>query len=520
MLFENDFITLTLENDTVSLYTKKGGFPLKSFDQVTQQLPRLRISSFPELRRALSTVETMTEIGTYSPEIVLSVSSGSMKAEAEILLTAEELEEKLEALPGYLDALLDEARITGGRLKVDWDAVRPRQPFLAAKGKEPLKGKDAQTKYIEAPERRPVIREDGSANYYEMNFVTPVKKGDWLGEKIPAEEGTPGMDIYRNEIPGKRGLDVKLFYDRKSVEETEEQGKIVLRAAHGGVLEFQNGVVGVGRQLVIEGDVGPETGSVTFDGTVVISGTVLAGYSVIATGDISVGAKEGVTNAKEIRSEQSDIYIQGGIFGGGSTVLEASGTIFIKHANDCILYAQTIQVGLYLLGSEVAAEHVYVDRLRGRIIGGRTEAMYRIECATAGNQHERNTVLIARGIDKEALQIEIQQLAQSIKDMQQQICTLEVHIEPLEAVASTLAGSQAEAYAKVRKTIHDSQNEIYVLDELIQKKLHIMKTAVRPQIEITKEANAGVTIQVGTKSSVLSSPTKGVFELTDGVLNI
>ena len=37
--------------------------------------------------------------------------------------------------------------------------------------------------YIEIPERRPVIREDGSADYYEMNFVTPVNEGDWLGEK-------------------------------------------------------------------------------------------------------------------------------------------------------------------------------------------------------------------------------------------------------------------------------------------------------------------------------------------------
>ncbi len=520
MLFENDFITLTLENDTVALFTKKKGFPLKSFDQVTQQLPRLRITSFPELRSALSTVDTKTEIGTYSPEIILTVSNDNMKVEAEILLTAEELDERMKALPGYLDALLDDAHITGGRLDIDWVSIRPRQTFLAAEGTAPLKGKDAEARYIEAPERRPVIREDGSANYYEMNFVTPVKKGDWLGEKIPAEEGTAGMDVYGSEIPGKRGLDTKLFYDRKSVEETEEHGKIILRAAHGGVLQFQNGTVGVGRQLVIDGDVGPETGSVQFDGTVVISGTVLAGYSVIATGDVSVGAMEGVTNAKEIRSEQADIYIQGGIFGGGSTVLEASGTIFIKHANDCILYAQTVQAGLYLLGSEVVADYVFVDRLKGRIIGGRTEGMYRIECATAGNQHERNTVLIAKGVDKEGLQIEIQQLAQSIKDMQHQIGTLEAHVEPLEAGADKLAGAQAEAYEKIRQTIRNSQDEILLLDELIQKKLHMLKTAVRPQIEVTKEANAGVTIQVGTRVSVLTSSTKGVFELTGGVLNI
>lgn len=124
------------------------------------------------------------------------------------------------------------------------------------------------------------------------------------------------MDIFGNEIPGKKGLDNKLYYDRKSIEEVDEGDKIVLRASYGGVLEFENGIVGIGKQLVINGDVGPETGSITFDGTVVITGTILAGYSVNATGDISVGAREGVTNAKELRSEQADIYIQGGIFGG------------------------------------------------------------------------------------------------------------------------------------------------------------------------------------------------------------
>lgn len=45
-----------------------------------------------------------------------------------------------------------------------------------AEGKQPLQGEDAIITYIEIPERRPVIREDGSADYYEMNFVTPIKK--------------------------------------------------------------------------------------------------------------------------------------------------------------------------------------------------------------------------------------------------------------------------------------------------------------------------------------------------------
>ena len=105
-----------------------------------------------------------------------------------------------------------------------------------------------------------------------------------------------------------------------------------------GHLEYTNGIIGIGKQLIISGDVGPETGSITFDGAVAVYGTVLAGFSVNATGDISIEGNEGVTNAKEIQSSQGDIYIKGGVFGGGMTIVEAKGDIFIKHANNCKLY--------------------------------------------------------------------------------------------------------------------------------------------------------------------------------------
>lgn len=518
MLFENDYITLTLHDNTISMYTKKSGFPIKSFDKITQELPRLKITSFPELRRALATEDNESEIATYAPIIEIIVSPDKMRAEAEIYLTAKEIEDRKDELPGLVTDALRTKGIQSRGIDCNWNALKPRQSIIVSEGTPPVKGEDAVITYIEVPERRPVIREDGSADYYEMNFVTPIRKGDWLGEKIPAQEGTNGSDIFGNEIMSKKGLDSKLHYDRKSVEEVQENGKTVLRALHGGVLEFNNGIVGIGQQLIINGDVGPETGSITFDGTVVITGTVLAGYSVNATGDISVGAKEGVTNAKEIRSEQADVYIQGGVFGGGNTVVEAKGSIFIKHANECSLFAHTVQVGLYLLGSKVIADYVYVDRNKGRIIGGEIEAKYRIECAVAGNRHERVTVLTAKGVDKEALHIEVQKMAQSIKNLQKQIEQLERHIEPLEKIVKTLEGPKREAYNKICDALNKSREEVFGFDRAIQANLNIMKTSIPPQIEITREANPGVTIQIGARVTALESPTKGVFEMMDGVL--
>ena len=66
----------------------------------------------------------------------------------------------------------------------------------------------------------------------------------------------------------------------------------------------------------------------------------MAGYSVIATGDISIESLEGVNAAKLIKSTEGDVFIKGGIFGKGETMVEACKNIYIKHANDCTLEAK------------------------------------------------------------------------------------------------------------------------------------------------------------------------------------
>ena len=170
-------------------------------------------------------------------------------------------------------------------------------------------------------------------------------------------------------------------------------------------------------------------------------GTVLAGFSVNATGDISIEGNEGVTNAKEIQSSEGDIYIKGGIFGGGMTIVEAQGNIFVKHANNCKLYGKEVHVGLYLLGAEVIAESVFVDKNKGKIIGGEIEALYKIECAFAGNNHERKTILSAKGIDKEVIYMEIQEMAKNLKERQGIIEKLEQHALPFRNSGSRSEGA-------------------------------------------------------------------------------
>jgi uncharacterized protein len=520
VLTQNDYFDLLVEEENVIIRTKMSGYPLKSFDVITREHPRLKLNSFTTLRKALTDSENEHIIGIWLPAIEVAISSDKMKAQLYINLSTREFEENKTVILKQAEKVLDEVGVIYGKKALQKEPFKPGEPITAAVGTHPQDGEDAVITYIDIPERRPVIREDGIADYFEMNFVTSVEKDDWLGEKIPAQKGVDGTDVLGNTIPAQRGDDKKLIYDKKSVTEEQEMGKLVLRASHGGVLERINDVIGVGKQLIVNGDVGPETGSIKFDGALTIYGTVLAGFSVNATGDIVIEGNEGITNAKEIQSSKGDIYIKGGVFGGGMTIVEAQGNIYIKHANNCKLYGKEIHVGLYLLGTEAIAENVFVDKNKGKIIGGEIEALFKVECAFAGNNHERKTIIRSKGIDKDALFIKIQEMAKSLKELQEIVVKLEQHALPFERVAKNLQGPQSAIYKKMLKTINLNKEKISELDGEIQQELRKIKIAVPGQIEVTREAFPRTIIEIGSKSTTLRVTTKGVFTIVDGVLNV
>lgn len=517
MLVENEYFALIDQNNTIIMQTKKVGFPIKSFDALASDFPRLKLNSFKELMKALQN-EGIHEIGKYSAPCEVYISPSKMKVELYIHAKNEEFLADKEEFLKEAENLLDQRDVSYDKESLFSLAYLPSNPIIIAVGREPIKGENAHIKYIEMPDRKPNLREDGSADHYELNFVTSIAQDEWLGEKTPAKEGIEGVNVFGEPIAAKKGDDSKLVYDRKSIGEFEEDGKIVLKALHGGALEELNGVISVGKQLVIPHDVGTMTGSITFDGSVRVMGTVSAGFSINATGDISIEGKEGVTNADEIFSEEGDVYIKGGVFGGGETVIKAKKNVFVKHTNNCKIYGEQINIGLYSLGSELYANHICIDKHKGRIIGGIAEAMFSIECAMAGNSHERMTNLIVTGVNKEAELEEIQQLAEKLKAEHAELKKIELTLGKMENVKASLPAGQ---FDMLEKTCQARQQQIMSLDQTIKNKLQLVQVASTPKIIITKEAHPGVNITVGKRTSMLSRLTQGTFELTsEGVLNV
>ena len=127
----------------------------------------LRLILFLTLRKALSELDEDNNIGIWLPLVEMAISSDNMDVQLIANVTVNELDNNMDSILIEAEKLLDSARIIYGRKNLSAKHIVPGVPIIAAKGTEPKKGADAVITYIEPPERKPVIREDGVADYYE-----------------------------------------------------------------------------------------------------------------------------------------------------------------------------------------------------------------------------------------------------------------------------------------------------------------------------------------------------------------
>lgn len=517
---ENDFFRLNDEESTLYLTVYKP-YPIKKFDSIMKKHPRLKVTDFMELKKALEKAEeTPVPIGMLLPLIEIEIDQEAMTATAVINEVQIEILRREEYFREELRVMARELGIVYGYKDPVLSHVRSGKPFIIAEGSPPEKGENSEITYIERPERKPVIKEDDKADYYEMNFIFEVASGDWLGEKTRPMPGISGKNLFGEALKAEYGDDIPFSYDPKVAYEFDESGKKILRATKSGALEYINGILTIQDHLIIEGDVGVETGNVKFDGSISVRGTIMPGYSIIASGDLEVRANEGVVNAALIKSAEGSIYIRGGIFGRGVTEVEANQNIYVKHANECLLKAgEEINVGYYALGSTLLAKNIYVDERKGKLIGGRAEALFKITASIAGNQHERRTELIVKGIDKDNLLADLQVKAHELKTVQQNIDKVDVKIQGMVTMDSQ-SDEQKKLYETAKMHLSQLEEQFEDIDREIHAALTLIKYAQNEEIKITKEAHPNTLIQIGSVSKLLSKSTVGTFRVEDGVLNV
>jgi len=315
------------------------------------------------------------------------------------------------------------------------DRAKPGlKPFTIALGKEPVYPKNSEIRYHFPTDFRHAgkVNDDGSINFRDRGEIPFVKTDAFLAAKMPGTRGTPGMDISGEEIPVQEPFD-KAFEAGPGTQLSEDGLKVYA------TLDGQPHLDAMGRitvcpELNIEGDLGYETGDVIFEGNVVVSGTVKAGFKV----------KGATLTANEIEGAEidltGDLNVSLGIM--DTELVKVKGSVqakFIRNSKinafgDLIVQREIVDSTIYLSGACINTS--------GNIINSSLSANMGIEAGNIGSDGSAPSKLTI-GKDEHTL-MQVSVLDGKIRVNLETGAQADAEISRLEAEEQTLHGTIAQ----------------------------------------------------------------------------
>ncbi|WFD11202.1 DUF342 domain-containing protein [Tepidibacter hydrothermalis] len=522
-IIQNEFFDIFEDKEKLYIKTKKEGYDIANFSNLSTSHPQISIKYFLNLKNALEKIsDDNVEIGILKPKIELSISKDNTEAYFKLNISNDEFKNNKQQIIDSILSELDSNNIVHGIIHTALDEdIKTQENILIAKATPSKNGQDAIIKYLDLPDKKPNMREDGSTNYYEMNLILEVNKHDYLGEKIPLTKGVDGLNIKGDAIPAKPGKNKRLSYDRKTVGEFKEDNKIILRALTAGALSHNQGKVSVIKHLVIDGDVGYETGNIFFDGSVTVKGTVCDDFKVIATEDISIDSIMGIGAAEKIVSTNGDIYVKGGVCGKGKTLIHSKKSVFVKYANSCTIIAEdTINIGFYSLDSILESKSILLNPEKGKIIGGKISAYAKVVTGAIGNSSERKTIVNVKGFDRKQIKKELDELlikySSCLLEMEKNKKEMEVFENTVETTEELIKTHEYEYYNNIHEKL---TNEISELDQKRKYLTDCLHSKGEGEISILKNAHPQTFLEIKNLQKIIKKETSGTFYAQDNSLH-
>lgn len=262
---------------------------------------------------------------------------------------------------------------------------RPKEVLLA-EGRRPAQGIDGSLELFDLQVGKALYQEDahGIVDLKTVRVFDNVLPGQQVARIHPPAEGEPGVTATGQPIPGQPGKALSLKIG-KGLDLDPVSGLLV--ATLSGRLVHEGKKIEVSESYDVSGDVDYAIGNITFNGKVNISGDVLDGFSIQATGDITIGGSVGNCIIKS----DGDIVL-GSMSSVGHGLIRAGGSITARYINETIVEAQkdiSIQNEIRnCLIKTRGALHV-----NGVIVGGECIALQGIETNAVGGPSNIATIL-------------------------------------------------------------------------------------------------------------------------------
>lgn len=510
-IYSNDYVNFRLHGHDIYIIVSEIGY---SFDKLQEDLlknPRIKVTEFSTLKNTLLEVSSRPiMIGVYKPEIEINISNDHLKVYAKINLTQKEFDQGSKQY--YLDKILELLKDKGIIYGIQWqnllERIEPGTPILLALGRVPENGKDALIKTYVMKMVKPVIKENGGINYYELDLIDFVQKGDWLGERVEPTEGIPGKTVFGEIIPSQKGEQISLKYDTKTVEKLydEATGITTLVAKKSGVVLMKNDIVSVSEYLNIDGNVSFSTGNIHYDGSVNIKNTIEDNFSVIAKRDIQVLGDIGIGAVNILESYEGNIYIRGGIAGKNKAKIICKGNLFTKFAANCTIECEgVVHIGFYAMNCQIKAKEIVIESMKGKIIGGTTQGKIRVESGEIGSAAGTKTNIIVEGFKRSDIKKDYDYIVKSMEMLKGKSAFLKKKIS-IYALSQNLSIENRHIYELLLEENEKFRRNLKILGEEKKKCLEYLKVLGEGEIQVKKGIYSNVILQIRNEKKVIMDP--------------
>ena len=254
----------------------------------------------------------------------------------------------------------------------------------------PVPGEDGRTeehfpRTVGTPQL--VENDQGIVDFDNLNWLTHIDAGTVICDIVQPTQGKPGTNIQGNPIRPYNGKRAALPKGDNVI--LNEEGTSLV-AKVDGQISFRDGKFHVNNVIVIKGDVDLSTGSIDVQGDVVIHGTVRAGFTVNASGNVTIG---GLVEGSQITAGGS-VMVGRGMNGNVTGSITAGQDVVCKYMENATVHVWGDVRMDSIVNCDISARgKVVVKSGRGIIVGGTVRAMVGIEAKVIGNRAGRLTIL-------------------------------------------------------------------------------------------------------------------------------
>ncbi len=287
--------------------------------------------------------------------------------------------------------------------------------YLIAEGTPVNPGKDGYIEYKFNTDHnmKPKMNADGTVDFFNLNLISPCKKGQVLAILVPPIPGEVGRDIYGGRIELSREPFKPQFKYGKGISVSED-GKSLISNTDGNVTLVDDTVFV--SDVYEVSDVDASTGNIDYNGDVRVLGNVKSGFCVQASGSIEI---RGFVESAMVQADR-DVIINRGMNGMGKGIILAGNNVVSKFIEN-----SRVQAGGYvqteaLLHCDVSAKgDVTVNGKKGFIAGGSVKAQGNVDAKIIGSSMGVDTE-IEVGSDP-SIKLKLNNLKQSLDEQNQKL---------------------------------------------------------------------------------------------------